>query len=80
MPLAATRIYQMSFFTGFGVSMIIYLALNYVFPPAGKNDHFAEIDESAHEVPASREDANSEEGYYGDEKKRRESVEVHPVA
>ncbi|KZV72774.1 NCS1 nucleoside transporter family [Peniophora sp. CONT] len=79
-PLAATRIYEMSFFTGFGVSMVVYLTLNYLFPPAGKNAHFLEIDESANELPASGDEVGSEEGYYGDEKKRRESVEVQPVA
>ena len=70
----------MSFFTGFGVSMLVYLALNYVFPPAGKNAHFAEVDESAHELPATGDEAGSDEGYYGDEKKRRESIEVQPVS
>ena len=31
-PLAATRIYNLSFFTGFGVAMVLYIALNYFFP------------------------------------------------
>lgn len=34
-PLSATRIYQMSFFTGFGVSALIYVALNILFPVPG---------------------------------------------
>jgi nucleobase:cation symporter-1, NCS1 family len=45
-PLAATRIYQLSFFTGFGVSAIIYYLLNRAFPVPGKADKFKEVDES----------------------------------
>lgn len=32
MPLVATRIYQLSFFTGFGVSAILYIILNKLTP------------------------------------------------
>lgn len=46
-PLAATRIYEMSFFTGFGVSALIYFSLNYFFPAAGAYKKFEEIDVSA---------------------------------
>lgn len=51
-PLAATRIYQLAFITGFGVSTIIYLALNYFWPPVGKevSDHFEEIDHTDWEL------------------------------
>jgi nucleobase:cation symporter-1, NCS1 family len=45
-PMAATHIYQMSFFTGFGVSAIIYCALSYVFPPAGLHRVYEEKDVS----------------------------------
>ncbi|CAA7270210.1 unnamed protein product [Cyclocybe aegerita] len=45
-PLAATRIYQMSFFTGFGVSALIYYALNRLFPVPGANTKFEEVDVS----------------------------------
>jgi NCS1 family nucleobase:cation symporter-1 len=48
-PLAATRIYQLSFFTGFGVSAIVYWALNRVFPVIGAADTFEEIDVSGYE-------------------------------
>ncbi|TEB23337.1 NCS1 nucleoside transporter family [Coprinellus micaceus] len=34
-PLAATRVYQMSFFTGFGVSSLVYYVLNRLFPVPG---------------------------------------------
>jgi len=45
-PLAATRIYQLAFFTGFGVSSIIYYLLNRAFPVPGRADKFKEVDES----------------------------------
>ncbi|KAH9478740.1 Uracil permease [Psilocybe cubensis] len=45
-PLAATRIYQMSFFTGFGVSALIYIILNKIFPVPGVYTKFEEIDVS----------------------------------
>ncbi|KAG1767975.1 permease for cytosine/purines, uracil, thiamine, allantoin-domain-containing protein [Suillus occidentalis] len=47
-PLAATRIYQLSFFTGFGVSALVYWALNRVFPVIGAADTFEEIDVSGY--------------------------------
>lgn len=62
-PLAATRIYQLSFFTGFGVSAITYWFLNVLFPAAGASEHWKEIDVSDDEItidgPASDEDRNS---------------------
>ncbi|KDQ58522.1 hypothetical protein JAAARDRAFT_155037 [Jaapia argillacea MUCL 33604] len=45
-PIAATHIYQMSFFTGFGVSSLIYFLLNIVFPVPGKSSQFEEVDVS----------------------------------
>ncbi|KIK52903.1 hypothetical protein GYMLUDRAFT_77689 [Collybiopsis luxurians FD-317 M1] len=48
-PIAATRIYQMSFFTGFGVSMIIYYLLNWAFPVPGASQTFEEVDVSGWE-------------------------------
>ncbi|KAK7677633.1 hypothetical protein QCA50_019324 [Cerrena zonata] len=48
-PLAATRIYQMSFFTGFGVSAIVYYILNLLYPAAGAASTFQEVDLSAEE-------------------------------
>ena len=45
-PVAATHIYQMSFFTGFGVSAVVYCALSYAFPPAGVHRTFEEKDVS----------------------------------
>lgn len=46
-PLAATRIYQMAFFTGAGVSALVYWVLNRLFPVPGASDRFEEIDLSA---------------------------------
>ncbi|TBU26970.1 NCS1 nucleoside transporter family [Dichomitus squalens] len=47
-PLAATRIYELSFFTGFGVSAIIYWLLNLLFPIRGLSEcgTFEEVDVS----------------------------------
>lgn len=45
-PIAATRIYDMSFFTGFGVSSLIYWCLNRVFPVIGAASSFDEVDVS----------------------------------
>jgi NCS1 family nucleobase:cation symporter-1 len=51
-PLAAIRIYDLSFFTGFGVSALVYWALNRVFPVVGAADTFKEIDVSGYECEA----------------------------
>lgn len=48
-PLAATRIYQMSFFMGFSVSALIYWFLNTMFPALGASKKFEEINIS--EIP-----------------------------
>ncbi|KAK7034534.1 uracil permease [Paramarasmius palmivorus] len=65
-PIAATRIYQMSFFTGFGVSSVIYLVLNMVSPVPGASKKFREVDVSKMEdkvyeasVRESRSDTKS---------------------
>ncbi|KAI0032862.1 permease for cytosine/purines, uracil, thiamine, allantoin-domain-containing protein [Vararia minispora EC-137] len=75
-PLAATRIYQMAFFTGFGVSAIIYVLLNWAFPPPGKSMRFEEVDMSAFDGTAG---VGSDE-YDGKDYKNRDSVDVIPVA
>jgi len=43
-PVAATRIYDLSYFTGFGVSAITYWLLNIAFPVVGASSKFEEID------------------------------------
>ncbi|KAJ7108511.1 permease for cytosine/purines, uracil, thiamine, allantoin-domain-containing protein [Mycena epipterygia] len=58
-PLAATRIYQMSFFTGFGVSALVYWTLTRAFPVPGMARTFEEVDESAGEVRDGNGDGDS---------------------
>ncbi|KAG8825648.1 hypothetical protein FRC19_010852 [Serendipita sp. 401] len=88
-PLPAKRIYQMSFFTGFGVSALIYISLNYFFPTPGSWQKFDEVDESEF-VDTEREKAgksgSEEEGSVdGDEKIKdkahdsQEKVEIKAV-
>ncbi|KIJ61860.1 hypothetical protein HYDPIDRAFT_176834 [Hydnomerulius pinastri MD-312] len=45
-PIAATHIFDLSFFTGFGTSALVYFVLNWLFPTRGKADTFEEVDES----------------------------------
>lgn len=42
----------MAFFTGFGVSSLIYYGLCVVFPPPGCFQHFKEVDLSEGESPS----------------------------
>lgn len=57
-PLAATHIYEMSFFTGFGVSALIYYTLNLLFPVRGAPEcaRFEEVDVSADAISVGSED------------------------
>lgn len=48
-PTAATRIYELSFFTGFGVSALVYYVLNQIFPVVGAAAEFEEVDVSGYE-------------------------------
>ena len=63
MPLAATRIYQMSFFTGFGVSALIYFTLNLLFPVRGATEcaQFEEVDVSADAASTVGDERRDEE-------------------
>ncbi|KAJ7485294.1 permease for cytosine/purines, uracil, thiamine, allantoin-domain-containing protein [Mycena latifolia] len=71
-PLAATRIYQMSFFTGFGVSALVYWLLNRAFPVPGAADVFEEVDVSLGE---ERDDASySEENHDANEGKEARNM------
>ncbi|RXW15888.1 hypothetical protein EST38_g9967 [Candolleomyces aberdarensis] len=72
-PLAATRIYQMSFFTGFGVSALIYYVLNRIFPVPGglgspeSSDRFEEVDLSGYDyVPGEGYGHGGSEGESGE--------------
>jgi len=53
-PVAATRIYELSFFTGFGVSSIAYYVLNRLFPVVGAAAAFEEIDVSGYESKSTK--------------------------
>ncbi|TFK25266.1 hypothetical protein FA15DRAFT_693882 [Coprinopsis marcescibilis] len=86
-PIAATRVYQMSFFTGFGVSALIYFTLNKIFPVPGMSDKFEEIDLSNYdyipgkgEIAASRTSADGSVGSkIKDDKSDGHDVAVQPV-
>ena len=56
-PLEATRIYQMSFFTGFGVSSLVYYVLNRIWPSPGAFQDFKEVDESEFELREAEAEA-----------------------
>jgi len=55
-PVAATHIFDLSFFTGFGISGIVYYILNRIFPVPGAADIFEEIDVSGYEEKMTRKD------------------------
>jgi hypothetical protein len=46
----------MSFFTGLGVSSLVYYGLSVAFPPPGCFRHFEEIDLSEGELPGGERD------------------------
>ncbi|PCH35196.1 NCS1 nucleoside transporter family [Wolfiporia cocos MD-104 SS10] len=77
-PLSATRIYEMSFFTGFGVSAIVYWTLNQAFPIRGTYRDFEEIDVSA-SYGAPRHESVEKTPDEKDEKGSAESVQVGEV-
>ncbi|KAM6503539.1 Permease for cytosine/purines, uracil, thiamine, allantoin domain containing protein [Amanita muscaria] len=78
-PLAATRIYQLAFFTGFAVSSLTYWSLNALFPVPGKADKFEEIDVSQYiessggRLSADNDSKSPEDG------KDNGSVTVHAI-
>lgn len=78
-PIGAIRIYEMSFFTGFGVSAIVYYLLNVAFPVQGKYSKFEEIDVSEGEGKATSDDVSSQlDGEEDvDNKKGRSDHEVY---
>ncbi|KAH6906693.1 permease for cytosine/purines, uracil, thiamine, allantoin-domain-containing protein [Coprinopsis sp. MPI-PUGE-AT-0042] len=88
-PLAATRIYQMSFFTGFGVSSLMYYTLNRLFPVPGMADKFEEIDLSNYDYVPGHGESSHEHGRSSDEgsidskkdetKDEKFTISSHPV-
>lgn len=64
-PLVATRIYELSFFTGFGVSSIVYYVLNRLFPIIGAAEKFEEVDVSGYSTTRLRQSDGAVESGYG---------------
>lgn len=63
-PVAATHIFDLSFFTGFGTSSIVYYILSRIFPVIGAAKVFEEIDVSGYEekrMTSCDEDVNSKD-------------------
>ncbi|EGN92879.1 hypothetical protein SERLA73DRAFT_190478 [Serpula lacrymans var. lacrymans S7.3] len=62
-PLPAVRIYELSFFTGFGTSALIYYVLNRIFPVIGAADKFEEIDVSNYDddTSSTRQDSAADD-------------------
>lgn len=65
----------MSFFTGFGVSSLVYFVLNIIFPVPGKHRTFQEIDLSAGEKPDGSWVNDGDE----DSKKDSADAKVYPA-
>ncbi|KAJ7666177.1 permease for cytosine/purines, uracil, thiamine, allantoin-domain-containing protein [Mycena polygramma] len=70
-PLAATRIYQMSFFTGFGVSALTYWLLTRLVPVRGMARVFEEMDVSKGEGEEGDDGSVSEENRRSGEGKEK---------
>ncbi|TRM62186.1 permease [Schizophyllum amplum] len=68
-PAAATHIYELSFFTGFGVSSIIYYLLNVAFPVPGRSKGFKEMD-----VSQMADDIHEERASISDESDKKSGV------
>lgn len=72
-PIAATRVYEMSFFTGFGVSSLVYFFLNVLFPVPGKHRLFEEVDMSEKLDGSSMNEGDT------DSKKDSTEAQVYPT-
>lgn len=55
-PLAATHIYDLSFFTGLGTAGLVYWVLNQIFPARGAANKFEEVDLSEYTTDETDED------------------------
>ncbi|EPQ52165.1 hypothetical protein GLOTRDRAFT_107720 [Gloeophyllum trabeum ATCC 11539] len=71
-PRAAQHIYDISYFTGFGVSAILYYALNRLFPARGAFKGFEEVDVSG--VLDGGEVGDAETGTVGEGEEEKGSV------
>lgn len=77
-PLVATRIYQLSWFTGFLVSAAVYIALNFAFPHRQPTEEEAETELVASEHRGSTDmmSYDDDEKSLGSPKERAGSGEV----
>lgn len=69
----------MSFFTGFGVSALVYYTLNVIYPAAGAHATFQEVDLSAEEDFNVKQNIHVESDADSDYKKDSVTEEVRPV-
>ncbi|KAK7039483.1 permease for cytosine/purines, uracil, thiamine, allantoin-domain-containing protein [Favolaschia claudopus] len=79
-PLAATRIYQMSFFTGFGVSAIVYCLLARLAPVPGMATTFEEVDVSKDEERDDGSFSEHDDGGGGKNENTKSDVYVSEVS
>jgi NCS1 family nucleobase:cation symporter-1 len=72
----------MSFFTGFGVSSLVYYVLNRLFPvPGMQRGKFHEVDESNYDYMPSHPEAGGSDMASVDSKTEKDpDVKVHTVA
>ncbi|KZS90713.1 putative uracil permease [Sistotremastrum niveocremeum HHB9708] len=72
-PIAATHIYQMSFFTGFGVSSLVYYLLHVFFPAQpGRVKGWEEVDVSEWKGLGVEHERHSEDGDSQSDEKEKE--------
>lgn len=62
----------MSFFTGFGVSAIVYYVLNRIWPSPGAFQDFKEVDESEFEL----REAEAEAGEYPSDSDSKDKLQT----
>lgn len=79
-PLAATRVYDLSFFTGLGTSGLVYWILNMLFPAPGAAKRFQEVDESAMEISTGGEATEERTDSEKDSEKEDIKDSVHSLS
>ena len=66
-PMAATHIYDLNFFCGFGVSAIVYWFLCKLFPIPATSDRWLEVGDEITEVSVAYRDSDNEASNYDEE-------------
>ena len=72
-PIGAVYIYNLNFFGGFFVSLIMYWALCKFFPVRATSDHWMEVGDEIDDLPVAYDEGSSESGsrdFDGEERKR----------